>query len=125
MQTASKKVINAWAMYDWANSAYNLVITSTIFPTYYVAITAAANANEKSYVDFFGRKFNNTALMDYTLSLVFLIVAIGSPILSSIADFKRNKKNWLKGFCYLGSVACMALFFFTKDNIEFGMIAFA
>ena len=57
MQTAPKKVINAWAMYDWANSAYNLVITSTIFPAYYVGITAAANAGEKSYVSFFGRRF--------------------------------------------------------------------
>jgi UMF1 family MFS transporter len=125
MSTASKKVINAWAMYDWANSAYNLVITSTIFPAYYVGITAAADPHQKSYVDFFGRKFINTALQDYALALVFLVVAIGSPILSSIADYKRNKKNWLKGFCYLGSLACMALFFFTKDNIEFGMIAFA
>lgn len=125
MPTASKKIVNAWAMYDWANSAYNLVITSTIFPAYYVGITAAANAGEKSYVDFFGRKFINTALQDYALAIVFLIVAIGSPILSSIADYKRNKKNWLKGFCYLGSAACMALFWFTKDTIEYGIIAFA
>jgi UMF1 family MFS transporter len=123
--TASKKVINAWAMYDWANSAYNLVITSTIFPAYYVGITAAANANEKSYVSFFGRKFINTALQDYALAVVFLVVAFSSPILSSIADYKRNKKNWLKGFCYLGSLACMALFWFTKDTLEFGIIAFA
>jgi MFS transporter, UMF1 family len=125
MPTASKKTINAWAMYDWANSAYNLVITSTIFPAYYVGITAAANANEKSYVSFFGRRFINTALQDYALALVFLMVAFGSPILSSIADYKGNKKNWLKGFCYLGSFACMALFWFTKNNIEFGIIAFA
>jgi UMF1 family MFS transporter len=124
-KTASKKIVNAWAMYDWANSAYNLVITSTIFPAYYVGITAAAHAGEKSYVNFFGRKFINTALQDYALAVVFLVVAIGSPILSSIADYKRNKKNWLKGFCYLGSLACMALFWFTKNNIEFGMIAFA
>lgn len=123
--TASKKIVNAWAMYDWANSAYNLVITSTIFPAYYVGITAAASANEKSYVSFFGRKFINTALQDYALAVVFLIVAFSSPILSSIADYKRNKKNWLKGFCYLGSVACMALFWFTKDTLEFGIIAFA
>lgn len=125
MQTASKKIINAWAMYDWANSAYNLVITSTIFPAYYVGITAAANSNEKSYVSFFGRKFINTALQDYALAVVFLIVAFSSPVLSSIADYKRNKKNWLKGFCYLGSVACIALFWFTKNTLEFGIIAFA
>ncbi len=125
MQTASKKVINGWAMYDWANSAYNLVITSTIFPAYYVAITAASNSNEPSYVNFFGRKFINTALQNYALAVVFLLVAFTSPILSSIADYRRNKKSWLKGFCYLGSAACVGLFWFTKENIEYGIIAFA
>lgn len=125
MQTAPKKVINGWAMYDWANSVYNLVITSTIFPAYYVGITAAANANDKAYVTFFGRKYINTALQDYALAVVFILVAITSPILSSIADYKRNKKNWMRAFCYLGSAACIALFWFTKDRLEYGIIAFA
>ncbi len=125
MKTASRKVINGWAMYDWANSVYNLVITSTIFPAYYVGITAAAHSGERSYVSFFGRKFINTALQDYALAVVFIIVSITSPILSSIADYKRNKKNWMRAFCYLGSAACIALFWFKKDNIEYGIIAFA
>lgn len=125
MQTASKKVVNGWAMYDWANSVYNLVITSTIFPAYYVGITAAATVGEHSYVNFFGRRFINTALQDYALAVVFLLVAITSPILSSIADYKRNKKNWMRGFCYVGAGACIALFWFTKNNIEYGIIAFA
>src|SRR6185369_4230740 len=121
-----------WAMYDWANSAYNLVITSTIFPAYYVGITAAARAGEKSYVYFFGRRFINTALQDYALAAVFVLVAFTSPVLSSIADYKRNKKSWMKAFCYIGSAACIALFWFTKENsvitqgeLEFGIIAFA
>lgn len=125
MQTASKKVINGWAMYDWANSAYNLVITSTIFPFYYVGITAASKVGEKSYVYFFGRRFINTALQNYALAIVFIIVSITSPILSSIADYKRNKKNWMRAFCYIGSASCITLFWFRKDTIEFGMIAFA
>ena len=112
-------------MYDWANSAYNLVITSTIFPAYYVAITRSQNPGQPDYVEFFGRRFINTALQDYTLALVFLIVAISSPILSSIADYRRNKKVWLRWFCYLGSASCIALYWFTSNHIEFGMIAFA
>ncbi|MFN4312671.1 MAG: MFS transporter [Chitinophagaceae bacterium] len=125
MPTAPKKVVNAWAMYDWANSAYNLVITSTIFPAYYVGITAARQPGEISYVKFFGRSFVNTALQNYALAVVFLLVAITSPILSSIADYRRNKKVWLRWFCYVGSAACIALFWFTKNNIEFGIIAFS
>lgn len=125
MQTAPKKVINGWAMYDWANSVYNLVITTTIFPAYYVSVTSKGNSNGRHYVDFFGRQFVNTSLLDYALALVFLIVAISSPVLSSIADYRRNKKVYLRWFCFLGAAACCGLFFFTPQRIEFGIILFS
>lgn len=125
MQTAPKKVINGWAMYDWANSVYNLVITTTIFPAYYVGITSAGNSNGKHYVSFLGRQFINTSLLDYALSLVFLLVALSSPVLSSIADYRRNKKVYLRWFCFLGSAACCGLFFFTPERIELGVILFS
>ena len=112
MQTASKKVINGWAMYDWANSVYSLVITSTIFPAHYESITKNNSNNE---VIFLGRHFVNTALYNYALGVAFLVVAIMSPILSSIADYKGNKKSFLRFFCFLGSVSCSMLFFF-KGN---------
>ncbi len=118
---ANKKITNAWAMYDWANSAYNLVITSTIFPAYYIGITTTKIAGQPSYVNFFGYRFINTALMNFSIAAVFLLVAFLSPVLSSIADYRRNKKVWLRWFCYLGSAACVLLFFFTKDNTEFGI----
>jgi UMF1 family MFS transporter len=113
MQTASKKVVNGWAMYDWANSVYSLVITSTIFPAYYAGVTANNTNNE---VVFLGRHFVNTALYDYVLGVAFLIVAFMSPVLSSIADYKGNKKVFLRFFCSLGSVSCGLLFFFKGTN---------
>lgn len=116
-----KKVINAWAFYDWANSVYNLTITSTIFPIYWSAVTSNEGSNK---VLFLGREFINTALYSYALSASFLIVALLSPILSGIADFNGSKKRFLQGFCLLGSVACSSLFFFNKSNIEFGIFAF-
>lgn len=109
MQTASKKVINGWAMYDWANSVYSLVITSTIFPAYYESVT---KNNANSEIIFMGRKFVNSALYNYALGVGFLIVAIMSPVLSSIADYKGNKKSFLRFFCFLGSLSCSFLFFF-------------
>ncbi len=114
MQTASKKVVNGWAMYDWANSTYSLVITSTIFPMYYTFVTP-------NPIILFGRTFDRDALASYAISLSFLIIAILSPVLSSIADYKGNKKSFMKFFCYLGSLACCLMFFFTKDNIGFGL----
>jgi len=115
MLTASKKVINAWAMYDWANSSYSLIISSAIFPTYYTSIAPAQ-------VTMLGRTFDRTSLASYSISLSFLIIAILSPILSSMADYQGNKKAFMKFFCYLGSLACVCMFFFTKDNLGFGLI---
>src|SRR5678809_1001680 len=86
MQTASKRVINGWAMYDWANSVYNLVITSTVFPAYYEAITKQKVENGTAYTSIFGREFVNISLYNYALAIAFFIVAIISPLLSSIAD---------------------------------------
>ncbi|HEX6168071.1 MAG TPA: MFS transporter, partial [Chitinophagaceae bacterium] len=116
MQTASKKVVNGWAMYDWASSSYNLVITSTIFPTYFEAI-AVDDANvSKTTVTFLGRQFENSALYNYAIAIAMFIVAIMSPILSSIADYKGNKKKFLSFYFTLGSIACAAMYFFQKDT---------
>ena len=112
MSLDDKKVINGWTMYDWANSVYNLVITTTIFPAYYVAVTSDKDPKTADYVDFLGMRFINSSLSDYTFALAILIVAFLSPILSSIADYKGNKKAFMSFFCLLGSMSCSALFFF-------------
>jgi MFS transporter, UMF1 family len=114
MQVASRKVVNAWCMYDWANSAYNLVITSTIFPAYYEAITKNQSPNNE--VEFLGRKFVNTALYNYALGTAFIVVAFISPILTSIADYRGNKKNFMRFFCTLGALACAGLYFFAPEH---------
>lgn len=117
MQTASKKVVNGWALYDWGNSAYNLVITSTIFPAYFEAIAVDNRQVSRTTVTFLGRQFENTALYNYTLALAMLIVAFMSPLLSSIADYKGNKKKFMNFFLTMGSIACALLFFFnTRDG---------
>jgi MFS transporter, UMF1 family len=115
MHTASKKVINSWAIYDWANSAYSLIISSAIFPAYYTFIAPPQ-------VHFIGRTFERTALASYAISFSFLIIAILSPILSSIADYKGNKKAFMQFFCYLGSAACIGLTFLTAENISYGIV---
>ena len=124
MQTASKKVVNGWAMYDWANSVYNLVITSTIFPAYYEAVTG--DGNENTLIDKIkigGFEFTNTALYNYVLGIAFIIVAIISPLLSSIADYRGNKKQFLQFFCTMGSLACASLYFFDAHHIVGGLIS--
>ncbi|QES89337.1 MFS transporter [Rhizosphaericola mali] len=125
MQTASKKVINGWSMYDWANSAYNLVITSTIFPAYYDAITATKNAKGEVIdhtVNFLGWHVSSGSLYTYAIAFAYLVIAILSPILSSIADTRGDKKSFLKLFCFLGSISCCLLYFFTADRLVLGIV---
>ncbi|MBZ4189038.1 MFS transporter [Niabella beijingensis] len=122
MQTASKKVINGWAMYDWANSVYNLVITTTFFPIYFLAVTGSNSSGHK--VDFLGRQFVNSSLYDYVLAIAYLFIAILYPILTSIADTRGNKKNFMRFFCYMGALGSAVLFFFTSDTLGLGVIAF-
>ena len=120
MQTASKKVITGWAMYDWANSVYNLVITTTFFPVYYTEMTKAEPFNGQ--VHFLGRTYVNTALYNYALAFTYLVVAFTLPILSSIADYKGNKKRFMQFFCTLGAVACSSLYFFRPEYFSVGII---
>jgi UMF1 family MFS transporter len=122
MQTAPKKVVNGWAMYDWANSVYNLVITTTFFPAYYAAVTSLENF--PNGIHFLGRTYVNTELKDYVLAFGFLIIALISPILSSIADYKGNKKNFMRFFCYMGAFSCSLMYFFDKNNITLGLMSF-
>ncbi|MDZ7608916.1 MAG: MFS transporter [Cyclobacteriaceae bacterium] len=115
-----KRVINAWCMYDWANSVYSLVITTTIFPIYYASVTKIAFGSEG--VIFFGIPVNNTVLYSYSLSFSFLLVALISPMLSGIADFGGLRKSFMKFFTYLGGLSCIMLAWFNGFNLEFGIL---
>ncbi|MCL4857275.1 MAG: MFS transporter [Flavobacteriales bacterium] len=116
MELNNKKIINAWTFYDWANSVYPLVITTAIFPIFYEAVVPQT-------VDFFNFKFINTELYSYIISLSFIIVAVLSPILSGIADYTGNKEKFMKFFCYLGSLSCISLFFFSAQHIELSLVS--
>ncbi len=121
MQLNDSKVINAWCFFDWANSAYSLVITTAIFPAYYTAVTENSFGSDK--VIFFGVEITNTVLYSYALSVSFLLIAVLSPILSGIADYGGKKKLFMRFFTMLGAFSCISLFFFTGSNVELGIIA--
>jgi len=122
MQTAPKKVINGWAMYDWANSVYNLVITTTFFPLYFLLVTHENSGSD--HVRFLGRTFVNSSLYNYALSAAYLLIGILYPILTSIADTRGNKKNFMRFFCYMGAAGCSLLYFFDGSNLGWGILFF-
>ncbi len=112
------KVINGWALFDWANSAFALVITVAIFPIYFAGVT-------DDVVNFLGLEIPNSALFAYALSAAYLIIALFSPLLSGIADYGGKKKFFLKFFTILGATSCLLLFFFKgMDQLYLGTFAF-
>lgn len=112
----SKKLINAWAFYDWANSVYSLVISSAIFPIYYAALFV-----ENNVIPFLGFEIKNTAMISFVTGCAFLVVAFISPLLSGIADFIGNKKKFMQFFVYLGSFSCIGLYWFDLETIYLGL----
>ncbi len=110
----NKKTIWAWCMFDWANQSYNMVITSTIFPAYYIWITT--NKQTHDVVTFFGFHFVNSVLNIFVLGLAYLVVVLMLPILTSIADYRGNKRRYLQFFTWLGALSCAGLFFFKPST---------
>ncbi|MFS4448073.1 MFS transporter [Maribacter sp. 2307UL18-2] len=114
----SKKLLNAWAFYDWANSVYTLTIASSIFPIFYSALFSSKD----ELVTAFGFEMKPTVLIEIITAFTFLVVAVSSPILSGIADYVGNKKNFMKFFCYLGSLGCIGLYWFDLDYIHTSLL---
>ena len=119
LQKGSKTLIRAWASYDWANSVYFLVITSTIFPIYYGSLFG-----DNLYIEILGQPLKNTALISYTTAAAFAVVAVLSPILSGVADYIGNKKSFMKLYTYIGALSCIGLYWFNLDNIYFGLLCY-
>ena len=119
-RTNQKKIVNAWAFYDWANSVYPLVISTAIFPIFYMALFV-----ESDYIELMGFSFKNTALIQFITSFVFFFLAILVPIMSGIADFLSNKKSFMKFFVLTGSFSCIGLYFFDLENIYLGIFFYA
>ncbi|MFI0426460.1 MAG: MFS transporter [Flavobacterium sp.] len=121
LEKGNSKLLDAWAFYDWANSVYTLVISSTIFPIYYGALFRLKGIEE---IELFGFLIRSESLISYVTAFGFLIIAFISPLLSGIADYLGNKKFFLKLFCYIGSISCMSLYFFSLENIVFSLITY-
>jgi len=128
LKKGSKKLLHAWAFYDWANSVYSLVIVSAVFPIFYGALTIVKDADTgqkiNDTVTFFGYDFNNDSLISYVTALGFLIVSVMSPILSGISDYVGNKEGFMKFFCYMGALSCIGLYWFSLDHLFFGLFCY-
>ena len=88
-QLNDPRTMNGWALFDWANSAFALVITTAIFPPYFAAVI-----DDKFTVA--GFEFSDSSWLTITISVSYLIIAMLSPLLSGIADVGGRRKGFLK-----------------------------
>ncbi len=113
-----RKTINGWALYDWANSAYFLVISTAIFPAYFLS-------NTPDEISLLGMEMSNSSLYSYSVSFSYLVIVLLSPFLSGIADYGNKRMYFLKMFTIFGSLACIALYFFAGvGQMWLGVTAF-
>lgn len=73
---------NSWVVYDWANSAYSIVVTTAVFPLFYKSAAAEGGVSAAQ----------STAYLGYTIAISTFILAMLGPILGTIADYEGCKK---------------------------------
>ena len=99
-----RREVRAWAMYDWANSAFATTVMAAVFPVYYINVATSTVPEEL-----------RTAYWGYTQTIAVIIIALISPILGAAADFLGAKKKFLLAFVALG-IAASALLYFAGDG---------
>jgi len=103
-EKAYRKVVNSWALYDWANSAFATTIMAAVLPVYYSQV-AGANLSGNLATVYWG----------YTTTIALLIMALLAPIVGAIADYSGIKKRFLATFVAIG-VAFTALLYFVQSG---------
>ena len=97
---------NSWIFYDWANSAYSIIITTAVFPLYYKAVATDAGVSMS----------NSTAYLGYTVAIATFILAMIGPLLGTIADYEGLKKKFFLFFFLMGTAATLSLAFVPGGN---------
>ena len=119
----STKVINAWCSYDIANSAYNLIITTALFPIYYQEVTKQAFGGD--IISFLSVQVKNTVLYDYAIAAAYFLIIFLTPLLSGIADLGGYRKRFMQIFTMMGAASCFLLYWFNGANVAFGIVLVA
>lgn len=97
---------NSWILYDWANSAYSIIISTAVFPLFFKAAATSAGV---SSVD-------STAYLGYTIAIATFILAMLGPILGTIADYEGYKKKFFTFFFTLGIIFTASLAFIPGEQ---------
>jgi MFS transporter, UMF1 family len=108
-----RRDLRAWAMYDWANSAFQTTIIAAIFPIYFQKVAAADLPAAVA-----------TSRFAWATTLSILIVAVITPLLGAVADYAAMKKRLLGIFLAVGALATGAMYFITRGDWLFALVLF-
>lgn len=98
--------LRAWAMYDWAVSAMQTVITTAVFPIYFISVAGAEMTKPEA-----------TAWYSWANTAGALLIAVISPILGAVADYRSAKKRFLSVFMLLGVFSTMGMYFIMQGDL--------
>ncbi len=99
--------LRAWAMYDWAASSVQTTIMVAVFPIYFVKVAGAGVAE--------GGATQRLATIN---SIALVVIALVSPLLGAISDYRAAKKRFTAIFMAIGVIACCALFFVHTGDLD-------
>ncbi len=117
-QEINKKAEFGWVMFDWANSSYSLVISTAIFPIFFIA-------NTDAIINILGFQVTNSSIYAFSVSFAYILICLLSPVLSGIADYGGRRKFFMIIFTTIGSIACSSLYFFQgMSTLVLGLTAF-
>jgi UMF1 family MFS transporter len=105
--------LRAWAMYDWANSAFQTTIIAAVFPIYFASVAAVDLADAE-----------RTSRFAWATTIAIVIVALVAPLLGAIADYAAIKKRMLAVFMGLGVAATLAMYAITRGDWVLALILF-
>ncbi len=108
-----RRDLRAWAMYDWANSAFQTTIVAAVFPIYFHKVAAFGLAPAEA-----------TSKFAWATTIAILIVAIVAPLLGAVADYAAAKKKLLAVFLGIGVVATLAMYWIESGDWMFALVLF-
>ena len=105
--------LRAWAMFDWATSAVQTTIMVAVFPIYFVKVAGASLAESGA-----------TQRLATVNTLALVIIALLSPILGAISDYRGNKKRFIALFMGIGVAAVLGMFFIHRGDLNLASVLF-
>jgi UMF1 family MFS transporter len=105
--------LRAWAMYDWANSAFQTTIIAAVFPIYFHNVVAADLGDALA-----------TSRFAWATTIAIVIVALIAPLLGAIADYAAMKKKMLGAFVAIGVLSTVAMFWVRAGDWKLGLLLF-